>query len=127
MIGFNPKYDEFTQYVCIYDFIMQCWQGKYTLFHGDKIVAIFLYNQSFSSVYDVAMIVSQEARKRDIMHLPKFLETFRDVKGAVRLQTEHFATEDSRRWHRFCGFELEGTKRKVFLGRDIDIWGRVWE
>ena len=127
LIGFNPKYDEFTQYVCIYDFIMQCWEGKYTVFHGDKIIAILMYNQSFSCVYDVSMIVSQEANRKDIVQLPKFLENFRDVKGAIRLQTEAFADEYNRRWHRFCGFELEGTRRKVFLGRDVDIWGRIWE
>ena len=125
MLRFDPDVKEFTQYVCMYDFIVKYWEGKYTITENGEIIGIFLYNSIFDGVYHVSMIFSSKATKMQKARSGKMLDFFCDVHNAKRLETESFVSEENRKWHRYIGFDLEGTKRNVFLGNDIDIWGKL--
>ena len=101
--GFFEKYSHFNELgelTCI----MICYK-----YWGDNWVVSFAGTDKFSFKY---------AKEIKLAMIDLIL-----IKGADRVQTDSVDCKSLNRWHKFLGFEFEGTRKNLMYGKDYNMWG----
>lgn len=80
-----------------------------------------------SSIWLIPSIYIQENVMVFMRELNKWLMQVRADLVLNRMETDCIDDELHNRWMESLGFTCEGTKRKYYLGKDYNVWGRIWE
>jgi len=98
---------------------------NYTIEIDGKIVMIFSYKAYAPGRYTVYMEGSKYlnlgAMKEAKRH---WITGIKSIKP-IRIETTSIANKTNDRFHRFFGFELEGTKKNYLDGEDYNVWGWI--
>lgn len=120
--------NEFSNPDEIFPLLMDAKYQVYTLWGDDGLVrAIFCFRNYWGTCWTGFVLLSANFGATDACMLRGLIDQHMVEKGATRVQTESRATAVLRRWHRFLGFTLEGTKRKMMFNMDYDCWAIVRE
>ena len=95
---------------------------KATLVEGEEVICIMAAIEYSDTKWKGFLLVSELMRARHGVFIKEVLEKFLTEHNVTRLETESVACKNIDRWHRFLGFELEGTKRKFIDNIDFNIW-----
>lgn len=87
--------------ICVKNYWGRCWAG----------FILVAKNFDIRNAGDLRQLINFEMVRRD----------------ALRLQTDSVSCNELRAWHKFLGFTLEGTKKKMMFNRDYDCWAIVRE
>lgn len=98
---------------------------SYTLF-DDGVKIIISYFEYAKDCYTCFLVVSNELKISHIKELKRFISSVTKSLEMKRLETLSLQCKILTRWHRFIGFELEGTKRNYINGKNFDMWGMIW-
>ena len=103
------------------------WQAA-TLWKGEfEVAAIGCYREYWNGCWEGFFLISANFDNISAGRLRVLISQHMTANKATRLQTESVTDETLRSWHKFLGFKLEGTKRKMMFNRDYDCWAIVRE
>jgi len=100
---------------------------NYTIEKDGEVVMIFSYKPYAPRRYTVYMEGSNKLDMAVMRQAKKYWLAGIEMTQPIRIETCSIANEINDRFHRFFGFELEGTKRNYLDGEDYNIWGCVWD
>lgn len=86
------------------------------------IIAFYEYDEK---CYYGFILASKEMSISDGKEVKRYIDNKMKELKALRLETTSLDNDILNKWHLFLGFELEGTKRKYFNGKDYKMWGRL--
>ena len=95
--------------------------------NGIPVCIISFYNY-WEKNWIGSLFISKEIKPIHAREIRDFIKNaFIDL-CAERLQTDSVDCDILNRWHRFIGFEFEGTRKKMFRGKDYNMWSIMkWE
>jgi hypothetical protein len=120
------EYSEF-EYITgkeAFENILKAWHS-FTVYNEKGIEAILCYVEYHPGCYKAFICAGKHISMQISRQIKRFIHRMAKEMNATRLETESQDCEMLNRWHRFLGFELEGTKRKFMRGRDYNVWGMV--
>jgi len=100
---------------------------NYTLYRDDEIMMIFSYKQYAPKRYTVYMVLSKYFDVVDLREAKKLWDKGVSILEPIRIETISEDDEQNNKFHRFIGFEKEGTKRNYLDGKDYIVWGILWQ
>lgn len=106
--------------------ILKQWHS-FTVYNDKGIEAILCYIEYHPGCYKAFILAGKVISMQISRQIKRFLHRMAIEMKATRLETESQDCEMLNRWHRFLGFELEGTKRKYMRGCDYNVWSMIWE
>lgn len=95
---------------------------KNTLVDGADVLCIIAFRRYWERNFIAFMMVSDDIRPVHARELKEYIRLAMIDFECERLQTSSIKCETLDRWHRFLGFELEGTQRKLIFGKDFNMW-----
>lgn len=72
-------------------------------------------------------LIAKDIEKRTPFLLKKHIYLTMELRNALRLQTDSQADECLREWHKWLGFKCEGTREKLIMNNDYDMWALMRE
>jgi hypothetical protein len=105
--------------------ILESWHS-FTVYNSDGIECLFSYIEYCPDCYRALIVAGKRMSMATSKQIKRFLHRMAKELKAVRLETESLNCDLLNRWHKFLGFELEGTKRKYLNGRDYNMWSMIW-
>lgn len=99
----------------------------YTLTDDGRPYVLICFFEYTDNCYNGFFVCDKDMKPRHAIKLKKFIDATAKWLKAKRLETTSLDCDILNRWHKFLGFEKEGTKRKYYGGKDYNIWGRLWE
>lgn len=91
------------------------------------VQAIICFRNYWGRCWSCFVLVAWDFKLFNSCLLRELMARYMDEQGAMRLQTESRADTVLRKWHKFLGFTLEGTRRKMMFNHDYDCWAIVRE
>lgn len=99
-----------------------------TLWSADNTVdLIACYRSYWGNCWEGFFLISKDFDAAKAVHVRHLINQHMLTTCAIRLQTHSQKCDELRAWHKFLGFTLEGTKRKMMFNRDYDCWAIVRE
>lgn len=112
----------------IFPLFMDAKYQVQTLWGDNGLVrAIICFRNYWGTCWSCFVLIAQDFGAYDACLLRGLIDQYMVQHGATRVQTESRATDTLRRWHKFLGFNLEGTRRKMMFNMDYDAWAIVRE
>lgn len=100
--------------------------AAYSVFDGEKIIAVFGFTRIFEHVYEGWSILSEDIKKIPVTVVRIARIAIRTLKARRIQMTTRFDLECGKRWARLLGFEQEGILRKYGPdGADHILYARV--
>lgn len=118
---FNPN--EYSNPGAVVDALADPKVDKFTLIDGDVVKAIMVAQRYWGNNYSGFFLISEEFTYRDAVKLKEFVHSTHERFGVKRFQTDSQACKVLDTWHKFLGFTLEGTRKKMMHGLDYNSWG----
>lgn len=92
---------------------------------GDPFIIFFAIEYS-PTKFSGFLIASNDFSGVDKMRfVKKFVKNSFLSYNMTRLETLSFDCDELNRWHKFLGFELEGTKKKFIGNKNYNVWGMI--
>jgi len=124
---YNIVANEYTAHYLSDQFIGKVQMADKRVFEDGKSKAIICFIHLHENSYYGFFIVSAEFEARCVPKLKECIEQLASELEAERLETDSMDCKELNHWHKALGFELEGTKRKAYQGKDFNIWSILWE
>lgn len=119
--SFDPN--EYSNPAEVVDALADPNVDKFSLIENGVTQAIMVAQRYWGNNYAGFFLISEHFRKRNAFKLREFVHSTHERFGVKRIQTESPAVPVLDAWHKFLGFTLEGTKRKMMKGMDFNCWG----
>lgn len=91
------------------------------------VLCIIVFKRYWGNNFVGFFLMGQEIEPLHARQLKRFVENVIIDFEMERLQTDSFDCELLNRWHKFLGFELEGKRKKMMMGKDFNSWAIVPE
>lgn len=91
------------------------------------VVCIMCFKSYWENNYVGFFLIGLDIQPVHARVLKRFMENVILDFNMERLQTDSVDCELLNRWHKFLGFELEGKRRKMIMGKDFNMWAIVPE
>lgn len=99
---------------------------KQTLVGDDsKIYAIICFKRYWENNYIGFLLISEDIQPRHCVEIKKFIHNVVIDFNMDRLQTDSVKCDTLTRWHEFLGFSHEGTREKMIMYKDYDMWAML--
>jgi hypothetical protein len=99
-----------------------------TMWGKDGLVEVIMcFRNYWGTCWAGFLLISQNLSLGSAKELKRHLEEGMVKRNATRLQTDSQAVDILRKWHRFLGFDLEGTRKKMIFNKDYDAWALMRE
>jgi len=98
---------------------------NYTIETKGNVMLIFSYKAYAKSRYTVYVEGSEGLGLKEMKEAKRLWLKGIETINPIRIETISIANEKNDRFHRFFGFELEGTKRNYLDDVDYNVWGWV--
>lgn len=122
------KANEYSLPVDVVDVFSDPMYYKQTLVGDDSAVyCIIVFWPYWGNNWMAFFLVSQDIKPIHLRELKLFIEQAAEDLGAKRIQTESEDVDMINRMHEFLGFENEGTRKKMIMDKDYNMWGRLWD
>lgn len=119
--AFTPN--EFSNPEAVHPCLISSSYEVQTLWDADNVVkAILAFKNYWGRNWTGFFLVSERFDMLDAYELKKSLLAGLTARNVFRVQTESIANEKLRQWHEFLGFVHEGTRVKMMLDQDYDMW-----
>lgn len=89
------------------------------------VICILCFKAYWQNNYLCFLMLSEDADFRHARQIKRFVYNVMEDFQCNRLQTDSLDCDTINRWHRFLGFELEGTRRKIINGQDFNMWAML--
>ena len=123
--NFEPNlYSKYDDYIDIFDNEVYL---KYSLIKNNKVEAILCFYNYWEDNWNCFSLMSKDFKFSYAREVKKFMNHCITTLKPKKLETDSVDCEMLNRWHKFIGFDLEGTKRNHIYGQNINMWGIVWE
>jgi len=96
-----------------------------TLTKDGEIMCILGYFKYWGDNYKSFLIISKKFDYIYARTARKLLYGLFNQLGACRIETESPDIPMLNRWHKFLGYEKEGTKVKFMENKDYNVWGML--
>lgn len=101
---------------------------KHTLEVDGKVLAVIGFKRYWGDNWLAFFLISTEMKALHARPLKNFLNNAIIDFGAKRLQTDSVDCPELNKWHKFLGFTLEGTRKKMIHDKDFNMWSILkWE
>lgn len=99
---------------------------KQTLEDDDgAVIAVLCFKAYWQQNYICFLLLSESATMRHARQIKRFVHSVMEDFRCNRLQTDSLDCAMINRWHKFLGFELEGTRRKIINDQDFNMWAML--
>lgn len=115
------QYDDFIDIFDNYEYL------KYSLIKEGKVKAILCFTNYWENNWNCFLLMCKGFEFCYAKDIKKFMQYCIKKLKPQKLETDSLDCPELNRWHKFLGFKLEGTKRKHIYGKDINMWGMLWE
>lgn len=90
-----------------------------------EIAAIVCWKAYWEKNYVAFLLISQDIKPIHARALRKYIHQGTIDFDMRRLQTDSVDCDELNRWHQFLGFDLEGIRKKMILGKDYAMWAML--
>jgi hypothetical protein len=97
----------------------------WTLEKDGVVKAILFYRNYAEKNYEGFLVCSMTMNAFDGQEIKEFIYKLRERLDIKRIETLSLDCEELNKWHKFLGFECEGTKRKFLKNKDYKMWAIV--
>lgn len=95
---------------------------KNTLVDGASVMGILAFRRYWKDNYVCFILMAEGFNARHGRQVKRFIDNAMIDFGAKRLQTDSANHPALNRWHKFLGFQLEGTRKKLIYDTDFNMW-----
>lgn len=99
---------------------------KHTLV-GEKsdVFAIICFKRYWNNNWMAFFLISEDMPVIYARELKNFINNAMIDLRAERIQTDSVDCPELNRWHKFLGFTLEGTRKKMIFNQDYNMWCKM--
>lgn len=87
-----------------------------------EVLCIICFKSYWQNNYVGCFLMAEEMPAIYARQLKIFMENVILDFNMERLQTDSVDCAVLNRWHEFLGFTLEGTRKKMIMGKDFNMW-----
>lgn len=96
-----------------------------SLWYQGTVRAILYFRNYWGACWLGAFLIADDFPPRLAIALRDHIRATMIRKNAARLQTESVSCTELASWHKFLGFNYEGTREKMLFDRDYDMWAII--
>lgn len=93
-----------------------------TMWHKGMVAAILCFQEYHPRCWHGFFLIAIDFPPRLAVQLRNHIRATMIEKDAIRLHTDSQACPVLDQWHEWLGFKWEGTREKMFYGKDFNMW-----